>query len=324
MPVSQQDDLDELGALLDARKTIDAEIARQRRLASSRSHVAEVPEDQLTPHDDEQHRPDAAGTTAVASMPPHASEHEHSSLAGSLSGENLFVIPEEDEDEESEAESTTASTPSTARQSRKRGRTDSEADDVAVEEGTDLTSLSLEDLDLRQDCFTVTNNSPHARSLDGCSVKSAAGGQVFKFPRGTQLPGGGGRVTVWSGSKNKNKAKQSKRGGGRSDIFWTARYVWNDNGDTAILCGPGEKELDRLTAEIIFEQQTESVHAEGDDESRVAAPESSVDSFLFIANLDLLQERVTICNGGAHAVRKRAAFDRRISLLCGEPRFAAL
>jgi hypothetical protein len=330
VPVSEQDGLDELGALLDALKTIEAEIVRHRRLASSQPPITKVLQGDLIPDDDEQRRSDAAATTAAATVvaaaavAPNASEHEHSNSAGIISRDTLFIIPEEDDEEEeepeSEAESTAVvSTPSTARQSRKRGRTDTEADRV-VEEYTDLSCLSLEDLDLRQDCFTVTNNSPHARSLDGCKVESTAGGQIFKFPRGTQLLGGGGRVTVWSGSKNKSKAKQSKRSGGRSDIFWTARYVWNDHGDTAILRGPGEEELDRITTEIVFEQQTEPplAQAQGADE-RLEAPESSVDSFLFIANLDLLQERVTICNGGADAVRKQAGLDRHsISLWCGD------
>lgn len=309
VPVPEQDGLGELGALLDARKTIDAEIARHRRLASAQPPINEVLQRDLTPGDDEQDGPDATGTiaaAAAAAVVPNASEHKHSTSAAVLSRDALFVIPEEDEEEESEAESTATSTPTTARQSRKRRRTDTEAA-VVAQEDTDLSSLSLENLDLQQDCFTVTNNAPHAQSLNGCSVESAAGGQVFKFPRGTQLLGGGGRVTVWSGLKNKSKAKEPKRSGSKYDIFWTARYVWNDRGDTAILRGPSEQELDRITTEIVFEQQTEPplAQVEGAD-ADLEIRESSVDSFLFIANLDLLQERVTICNGGADAVRRRA------------------
>ena len=283
----EQEGLDELGALLDARKTIDAEIARHRRLASSQPTTAEMLDDPAPDegHQREQrehHLPDV-GVTMAAVL-----EKGPETAAKSMG---------------------MASVPSTARRSRKRGRTDTpedDDDDVCVEQrGSDLSSLSLEELDLKQDFFTVANNSPHELSLDGCSVHSGAGGQIFEFPPGTKLPGGGGRITVWSGAKNKNKTKLGKRGGGRSDIFWTARYVWNDNGDTAILRGPGEKEIDRISAEIVFEQQTDLQQGEHGDDLRLQTPESSVKAFLFIANLDLLQERVTICNGGARAVRKR-------------------
>lgn len=185
-----------------------------------------------------------------------------------------------------------------------------DASDRSAEQQSDLSCLSLADLDLQQDCFTVINNSPHDRGLEGCSVHSVAGGQVFTFPYQTLLPGGGGRITVWSGSKNKGKAKGGKQGGSRSNIFWTSRYIWNNHGDTAVLRGPdGEEELDRITSEVVFEQQAQQPLEQGEDgendDDRGEAPESSVDSFLFLADLDLLQERVTICNGGADAVREQ-------------------
>lgn len=295
VPVEQEQGLDELGALLDARKTIDAEIARHRRRASSQPTTAEMLDDP-TPDEKEHHRPAVGAPTAAAAVLEVGEEN---------AAETMGV----------------ASTPSTARRSRKRGRTTTLEDDgdVSVQRAdTDLSSLSLEELDLKQDFFTVANNSPHERSLDGCSVHSAAGGQIFKFPPGTKLSGGGGRITVWSGAKNKSKVNVGKRGGGKSDIFWTARYVWNDNGDTAILRGPGEEELDRITSEIVFEQETVPPQGKHGEDLSLQKPESSVEAFLFLANLDLLQERVTICNGGARVVRKRqGAGMPLVSMLCG-------
>ena len=225
MPVAAEEGFDELGALLDARKTIDAEIARHRRLADS--------------------------------QPPVPTVDTVSELEGPAAAE-ADAAPDDDERADAEGAAAAAATPSPAGRSRKRARPDEESDDsgaaaaaaaAAAGGAAEDMSLSLSELDLKQDSVTVVNNSPHECSLDGCSLRSSTGGQEYNFPQGTRLAGSGGRLTVWSGAKNKSKAKQARRSaGGSADLFWTARYIWNDHGDGAILLGPEAEELDRITA----------------------------------------------------------------------------
>ena len=225
VPVAAEEGFDELGALLDARKTIDAEIARHRRLADS--------------------------------QPPVPTVDTVSELEGPAAAE-ADAAPDDDERADAEgAAAAAAATPSPAGRSRKRARPDEESDDsgaaaaaaAAAGGAAEDMSLSLSELDLKQDSVTVVNNSPQECSLDGCSLRSSTGGQEYNFPQGTRLAGSGGRLTVWSGAKNKSKAKQARRSaGGSADLFWTARYIWNDHGDGAILLGPEAEELDRITA----------------------------------------------------------------------------
>ena len=65
-------------------------------------------------------------------------------------------------------------------------------------------------------------------------------------------------------------------------------------GDTAVLLGPDGEELDRLTTEIEMVQRSEAPEDDGQS--------SSVDAFLFLTDLDLVEDRVTIRNGGADTV----------------------
>ena len=74
--------------------------------------------------------------------------------------------------------------------------------------------------------FTVS-----APTLDGWSVRSEGGEQLYSFPDGTELEGGGGRLTVWSGAKNRGAPNRRGRSPGQH-LWWTARYIWNDGAQT--------------------------------------------------------------------------------------------
>ena len=106
---------------------------------------------------------------------------------------------------------------------RKRARDDDEAE----AEG----AVSLAELDLVEDRFVVVNSGADACTLDGWSVRSEGGEQLYSFPDGTELEGGGGRLTVWSGAKNRGAPNRRGRSPGQH-LWWTARYIWNDGAQT--------------------------------------------------------------------------------------------
>ena len=106
---------------------------------------------------------------------------------------------------------------------RKRARDDDEAE----AEG----AVSLAELDLVEDRFVVVNSGADACTLDGWTVRSEGGEQQYSFPDGTELEGGGGRLTVWSGAKNRGAPNRRGRSPGQH-LWWTARYIWNDGAQT--------------------------------------------------------------------------------------------
>mmetsp|Transcript_21472 Transcript_21472/g.67117 ORF Transcript_21472/g.67117 Transcript_21472/m.67117 type:complete len:516 (-) Transcript_21472:477-2024(-) len=102
----------------------------------------------------------------------------------------------------------------------------------------------LAQVDLENDCFTVQNAGDEACVLGGYSVKAGVADSegAYEFPADFELLPGSS-VTVWSGKKNQRKKRDPQ-----AELWWTARYMWNNEGDTGILLGPGGEEVNRVTA----------------------------------------------------------------------------
>ena len=143
--------------------------------------------------------------------------------------------------------------------------------------------LELEALDLLKDCFTVKNNSVVAKDLTGVSVRSVAGGQRFDFPD-AMLLASHGRATVWSGSHSAMPLDSAVADSAHVHLFWSKQFKWRNSGDTAVLCGPGGQETDRLKVEEVIEQRDEFCAAQ---------------STTRIVHLGLRDELVVIENAGA-------------------------
>eukprot|EP01126_Amoeba_proteus_P012521 TRINITY_DN1515_c0_g1_i2.p1 TRINITY_DN1515_c0_g1~~TRINITY_DN1515_c0_g1_i2.p1 ORF type:complete len:107 (-),score=15.50 TRINITY_DN1515_c0_g1_i2:53-373(-) len=83
-------------------------------------------------------------------------------------------------------------------------------------------------LDLIGDFVTILNQGSQAEDLGGWTLKSVRGSQLFRFPDDFQLLPGY-TVTVWSGSN------ADKKNHPPTSLFWTKKFVWNNNGDSAVL-----------------------------------------------------------------------------------------
>jgi len=94
--------------------------------------------------------------------------------------------------------------------------------------GGDDSSVSIQNLDLKADCVTLINAGLKDEDISDWKVDSSVGSQHYSFGSGSVLKAGD-TVTVWSGSKNKDKDNPP------NSLFWTGKYIWNDKGDTAVL-----------------------------------------------------------------------------------------
>lgn len=86
--------------------------------------------------------------------------------------------------------------------------------------------------------------------------------QEFVFDDDTEI-GGGETLTIWSGKRAKSRCNAA----GDGNLWWTNRFIWNNDGDTAVL-----------------------VDAGGDEVSVLAG------SPVRITDLDLIRDTVTITN----------------------------
>ncbi|KAG8457000.1 hypothetical protein KFE25_006612 [Diacronema lutheri] len=101
----------------------------------------------------------------------------------------------------------------------------------------------ISQLDLLNDCVTVKNAGDEVCALGGYKLQSVHSTEVsFTFPAEFEiLPGAA--VTVWSGKKN-----QRRRRDPQTELWWSPRYMWNDEGDMAILHDPSGGEVSKLEA----------------------------------------------------------------------------
>jgi hypothetical protein len=84
------------------------------------------------------------------------------------------------------------------------------------------------EVDLIAERVDITNNTDGPLNLSGYKLSSVVGDQGFTFGEDCVLDRGE-TVTVWSGPQS-SKHKDPPR-----HLQWTRRYIWNNEGDTAVL-----------------------------------------------------------------------------------------
>lgn len=84
-------------------------------------------------------------------------------------------------------------------------------------------------LDLLADKVVIENRTAAEVSLKGWTLSSRDGRHIFTFPDDCMLAPRE-MVTVWSGTEAKAAASKPGR-----NLVWTTRFVWRNQGDTAIL-----------------------------------------------------------------------------------------
>ena len=157
VPIAEEG-LDELEALVDARKTLDAEISRHRRLAQTRPKQAPEP---------------TGGGQPL----------ELDGASGTDDGTPQLLDEEDDEAQQQDPAAATEAAAASAASSRKRARPEASPEEAEEDEESSASAapadLSFASLDLVSDCFTVVNNNTEAYALDGCVVQSTSGGQEY-------------------------------------------------------------------------------------------------------------------------------------------------
>lgn len=81
--------------------------------------------------------------------------------------------------------------------------------------------IEIENIDLQGELVTLKNTSPGNMDLSGWKLLSVTGNQSYTFPAGTIIKAGS-TLTIASGEAS-------------GDIKWTARNIWNNDGDPAEL-----------------------------------------------------------------------------------------
>lgn len=126
---------------------------------------------------------------------------------------------------------------SSSRRSRSSRRKQS---GTRITNGKHTGPVRINSVDLVSDCVTVVNQTHEPMSLKGWTLISETGNQVFEFPENLVLEPGK-RVTVWSGAHAESHHAPPEH------LFWTRRYVWNNQGDTAILVNPAGEHVSTVT-----------------------------------------------------------------------------
>lgn len=102
--------------------------------------------------------------------------------------------------------------------------------------GVSTGNVTIESVDLSGEVVVIRNNDSKDLDLTGWKLVSTEGNQTFYFPSGFILKAGS-TVKVTSGrNASDNPPYQLK---------WTTSYIWNNNGDTAVLYDANGKELSR-------------------------------------------------------------------------------
>ncbi|NDI33587.1 thermonuclease family protein [Chengkuizengella sediminis] len=86
--------------------------------------------------------------------------------------------------------------------------------------------IQITELNLEEEYITIKNSDNTDMDMTGWSVLSVQGDQRFDFPDSYTIKAGE-TITIWSGDFS--------RGVWSSDLYWTEKNIWNNNGDPAQL-----------------------------------------------------------------------------------------
>lgn len=84
-------------------------------------------------------------------------------------------------------------------------------------------SLSLAEVDRKHECVTIRNDGPDTAQLEGCTLISQRGDEIFRFPKEAILPPGESLRLV------------TKSSDVQGDFLWPEESVWKKHRDTALL-----------------------------------------------------------------------------------------
>eukprot|EP01138_Halocafeteria_seosinensis_P004410 gb/GECG01004511.1/.p1 GENE.gb/GECG01004511.1/~~gb/GECG01004511.1/.p1 ORF type:complete len:779 (+),score=168.64 gb/GECG01004511.1/:1-2337(+) len=91
-------------------------------------------------------------------------------------------------------------------------------------------------VDLVEEKVSVENRLEEPLNMDGWSLRSDIGEQTFRFPDNFVLQPGE-TVTVWSGPGAASMEDPPRH------LYWTSRYIWNNQGDKAVLLDDEGREV---------------------------------------------------------------------------------
>jgi hypothetical protein len=89
--------------------------------------------------------------------------------------------------------------------------------------------------DGRDERIAITNNGGQAQVMTGWKIHSVEGSQWYYFPSGYTLAAGA-TVRVHSGPDAIDNPP--------SDLRWTTAYIWNNDGDKAVLYNSAGQAVD--------------------------------------------------------------------------------
>lgn len=247
--------IDEFNDLMDVKVSLQAEIEQYRAILEG-----------------EEARLGVGGDTSVfanvkrSNVVADSEGEEDDSPAGAGAGAGEASDDDEDDSDDEAAakktrrggrrstrKSTRKQTRSSARVTRsaKRARVEASSSDVAQaaaaasaasrRDAAASSGVKLDNVDLVSDCVSIKNFTSEPQPMKGWVLKSAVGNQVFRFPDDLVLPPGK-RVTVWSGKTAHRHHKPP------FNLFWTRRFIWNNDGDTAVLLNSDNLEVSRITS----------------------------------------------------------------------------
>ena len=117
------------------------------------------------------------------------------------------------------------------------------------------------ELDLIADTVKITNNTGDELDMEGWTLTSDVGSnQKFTFPEGVVLSQGQS-TTVYSGKG----ADQHHRP--PHHLFWTKRFIWNNDGDSATLLDVDGNQVQHVTGEPLALDEVDDALKEGDKDN---------------------------------------------------------
>jgi competence protein ComEC len=96
-------------------------------------------------------------------------------------------------------------------------------------------SIGYLNYDSSDEWISIDNTGGRAQVMTGWRIVSVVGPQTYTFPSGYSLAAGG-TVYVHSGAG----AYSSPPG----DLLWTKAYIWNNDGDKAVLYNAASQSVD--------------------------------------------------------------------------------
>jgi len=103
---------------------------------------------------------------------------------------------------------------------------DSSTETLTESSGSASSGVKIVSISLSNEVVTIKNTKNKDVDMSGWSLVSLRGNQMYYFPKGYVLKAGA-TVRVWSGRNAEDNPP--------SDLKWTGKYIWNNDGDAGVL-----------------------------------------------------------------------------------------